>query len=205
MESISYITCTNNHEILNKCLLPSIKLDWEDELIIVENPKSIAEGYNTGIDQAKHKIKCFVHHDLIITNPILLRMNIMAYCTQDIGIMGVIGCKNDAVPWWNGETIGNVVDTRKGIIWFDQGKGYCHSLDGILLATYQDVRFDESIPGFHLYDQDICKQMISQGLQNFCAGDGFRMVTHFTSTPADTDQINGYNEALDVYRKKWSC
>ena len=205
MESISYITCTNNHEILNKCLLPSIKLDWEDELVVVENPKSIAEGYNTGIDQAKHKIKCFIHHDIILTNPILLRMNLMSYCTQDIGIVGVIRCKNNTVPWWEGDTIGSVVDTRKGIIWFDKGKDYCESLDGIVLATYQDVRFDESIPGFHLYDQDICKQMTNQGLQNFCAGDGFRMVTHFTSTPTDTSQINGYNEALDVYRKKWSC
>jgi glycosyltransferase involved in cell wall biosynthesis len=205
MESISYITCTHNHEILNNCLLRSIKLDWEDELIVVENPQSIAEGYNTGIDQAKHKIKCFIHHDLIVTNPILLRMNLMAYCTQDIGIVGVIGCKNGSVPWWEGDTLGSALDTRKGIIWFNEGKDYCESLDGILLATFQDVRFDESIPGFHLYDQDICKQMTSQGLRNFCAGDGYRMVTHFTSAPSDVNQINGYNEALDVYRKKWKC
>lgn len=205
MESISYITCTNNHEILESCLLPSIKLDWEDEIVIVDKPKSIAEGYNIGIDQAKHKIKCFIHHDIIITNPEMLRMNIMSYCTKDIGIVGVIGSKKDTVPWWDDGDIGSVIDTRVGIIWFDDGKNYCKTLDGIMLATYQDVRFDESIPGFHMYDQDICKQMTDRGLQNFCMGNGFRMLTHCTSAPAVVNALNGYQEAIDVYRKKWSC
>lgn len=205
MESISYITCTNNFEILDNCLLKSIKFDWEDEIIVIESPKSIAEGYNTAIDHAKHKIKCFIHHDIIITNPEMLRKNIMSYCTQDVGIVGVIGSKQETIPWWNDGDIGSVVDTRMGIIWFDEGKNYCKTLDGIVLATCQDVRFDESIPGFHLYDQDICKQMTNQGLQNFCMGNGYRMLTHFTSGTVMTDQINGYNEALDVYRKKWSC
>lgn len=205
MESISYITCTNNHEILNNCLIRSLKLDNDDEIVIVDNPKSIAEGYNYGMEHAKHRIKCFIHHDLIVTNPILLRMNLMAYCTQDIGMVGVIGSITDAAPWWNGEGVGSAIDTRKGIIYFNEGKQFCEHLDGILLATFQDIRFDESIPGFHLYDQDICKQMTKDGKRNFCIGDGYRIVTHFTSTPSDTSQINGYDEALAVYRKKWEC
>jgi len=204
MESISYITCTNNDSILKNCLGRSLKLDNDDELIIVDNPKSIAEGYNYGIEYAKHRILCFLHHDLIVTNPILLRMNLMAYCTEDIGMVGVIGSITDAAPWWEGKGVGSAVDTRKGIIYFDEGKQFCEHLDGILLATFQDVRFDESIPGFHLYDQDICKQMTQQGKRNFCIGDGYRIVTHFTSTPSDTKQINGYDEALAVYRKKWA-
>ena len=204
MESISYITCTNNDSILKNCLGRSLKLENDDELIIVDNPKSIAEGYNYGIEYAKHRILCFLHHDLIVTNPILLRMNLMAYCTEDIGMVGVIGSITDAAPWWEGKGVGSAVDTRKGIIYFDEGKQFCEHLDGILLATFQDVRFDESIPGFHLYDQDICKQMTQQGKRNFCIGDGYRIVTHFTSAPSDTKQINGYDEALAVYRKKWA-
>lgn len=204
MESISYIVCTNNHELLNNCLLKSLKLDNDDEIVVVENPKSIAEGYNCGIDNAKHKIKCFIHHDLIVTNPILLRMNLMAYCTEDIGMVGVIGSITDQTPWWEGEGIGSAVDTRKGIIYFSEGKDFCEHLDGILLATYQDVRFDESIPGFHLYDQDICKQMTMQGKRNFCIGDGYRIVTHFTSSPIPTSELNGYAESFEVYRKKWA-
>jgi hypothetical protein len=72
-----------------------------------------------------------------------------------------------------------------------------------MLATYQDVRFDESIPGFHLYDQDICKQMAKQGKRNFCVKDGYRMITHFTSTPMDLSKINGYAESMEIYTKKW--
>ena len=203
MESISYITCTHNRKILEECLLISLILKDDDELIVVEDSKSIAEGYNTGIDRAKNKIKCFIHHDIIVTNPILLRMNLIAYCTEDIGMVGVIGSKTDIVPWWDGEGIGSALDTRKGIIYFSEGKDFCEHLDGIVLATYQDVEFDESIPGFHLYDQDICKQMTAKGLRNFCVKDGYRIVTHFTSAPSNLIQINGYVDAENVYRKKW--
>jgi glycosyltransferase involved in cell wall biosynthesis len=204
MESVSYITCTHNKNILEKCLLRSLILKDDDELIVVENAKSIAEGYNTGIDQAKNKIKCFIHHDLIVTNPILLRMNLVAYCIDDIGMVGVIGSVTDAAPWWEGQCVGSVIDSRNGILYFSDGKEFCLHLDGLMLATYQDVRFDESIPGFHLYDQDICKQMEKQGKRNFCVKDGYRMVTHFTNGPMDISQINGYAEAMEVYKEKWA-
>jgi len=205
MESISYITCCNDDYILKNFLGRSLKLDNDDELIVVDNPKSIAEGYNYGMEHAKHRIKCFLHQDLIITNPILLRMYLMAYCTDDIGMVGVVGSTTDASPWWEGELVGSVVDGRRGISYFSEGKQFCEHLDGLLLATFQDVEFDESIPGFHLYDQDICKQMTKQGKRNFCIGDGYRIVSHFTKAPFDLSQIKGYYEALDVYRKKWQC
>jgi hypothetical protein len=204
MESISYITCTNNKDLLNKCLLRSLELEHEDELIVVESPESIALGYNCGIDKAKHKIKCFIHHDIIVSNSTALRMNLMSYCTSNIGIVGVIGSTTDTTPWWEGNGIGNVIDSRMGIIYFGEGNGYCQHLDGIVLATAQEVRFDEDIPGFHLYDQDICKQMTSKGLKNFCLKDGFRLVTHYTGAPSSIVQINGYADALDSYRKKWA-
>ena len=203
MDSISYITCTHNKKIFENCLLKSLILKDEDELIVIENARSIADGYNTGIDKAKNKIKCFIHHDLIVTNPILLRMNLMAYCMDDIGMVGIIGSKTDASPWWEGQCIGSVVDTRNGILYFNDGKEFCLHLDGLMLATYQNVRFDESIPGFHLYDQDICKQMAQKGKKNFCVKDGYRMITHFTSTPTDTSKINGYAEAMEIYKQKW--
>jgi glycosyltransferase involved in cell wall biosynthesis len=204
MESISYITCTHNKKIFEQCLLQSLILKDDDELIVVESPMSIAEGYNTGIDKAKNKIKCFIHHDLIVTNPILLRMNLMAYCITNIGMVGVIGSQTEAQPWWEGQCVGSVVDSRFGIIYFSDGKQDCLYLDGLILATYQNVRFDESIPGFHLYDQDICKQMEKQGKKNFCIKDGYRMITHFTSTPMDINKISGYADAMQIYTKKWA-
>ena len=204
MESVSYITCTHNKKIFQKCLFKSLILKDDDELIVIENAKSIAEGYNTGTDQAKNKIKCFIHHDLIVTNPILLRMNLIAYCVEEIGMVGIIGSQTDAAPWWEGQCVGSIVDSRNGILYFNDGKEFCLHLDGLMLATYQDVRFDESIPGFHLYDQDICKQMEKQNKRNFCVIDGYRMITHFTNGPMDISQINGYAEAMEIYKQKWA-
>jgi hypothetical protein len=204
MESISYIACTHNTNILEKCLVQSLILQNDDELIVVEGAKSIAAGYNLGIDKANNKIKCFIHHDLIVTNPILLRMNLLAYCIEDVGIVGIVGSQTDAAPWWEGQCVGSVVDSRNGILYFSDGKQFCLHLDGLMLATWHDVRFDESIPGFHLYDQDICKQMAAKGLSNFCIKDGYRMITHFTQTPMDMSKINGYAEAMEIYTAKWA-
>ena len=204
MDSVSYIACTHNTNILDKCLMQSLILQDDDELIVIEGAKSIAEGYNNGIDKAKNKIKCFIHHDLIVTNPILLRMNLLAYCIEDIGIVGIVGSQTEAAPWWEGQCVGSVVDSRNGILHFTDGKQFCLHLDGLMLATCQDVRFDESIPGFHFYDQDICRQMAEKGLHNFCIKDGYRMITHFTQTPMDMSKIGGYKEAMAVYEKKWA-
>jgi len=204
MESISYIACTHNTNILKKCLVQSLILQDEDELIVIEGANSIAKGYNSGIDRAKNKIKCFIHHDLIVTNPILLRMNLLAYCIEDIGMVGIVGSQTDATPWWEGQCVGSVVDSRNGILYFSDGKQFCLHLDGLMLATWHDVRFDESIPGFHLYDQDICNQMAVKGLSNFCIKDGYRMITHFTQTPMDMSKINGYAEAMAIYNAKWA-
>jgi hypothetical protein len=204
MESISYIACTHNTNILEKCLVQSLILQDDDQLIVVEGAKSIAAGYNLGIDKANNKIKCFIHHDLIVTNPILLRMNLLAYCIEDVGIVGIVGSQTDAAPWWEGQCVGSVVDSRNGILYFSDGKQFCLHLDGLMLATWHDVRFDESIPGFHLYDQDICKQMAAKGLSNFCIKDGYRMITHFTQTPMDMSKINGYAEAMAIYNAKWT-
>ena len=204
MESISYIACTHNTNILEKCLVQSLILQNEDELIVIEGANSIAKGYNSGIDKAKNKIKCFIHHDLIVTNPILLRMNLLAYCIEDIGIVGIVGSQTDATPWWEGQCVGSVVDSRNGILYFSDGKQFCLHLDGLMLATWHDVRFDESIPGFHLYDQDICNQMAVKGLSNFCIKDGYRMITHFTQAPMDMSKINGYAEAMEIYTAKWA-
>jgi hypothetical protein len=204
MNSVSYIACTHNTNILEKCLMQSLILQDDDELIVIEGAKSIAEGYNNGIDKAKNKIKCFIHHDLIVTNPVLLRMNLLAYCIEDIGIVGIVGSQTEAAPWWEGQCVGSVVDSRNGILRFSDGKQFCLHLDGLMLATCQDVRFDESIPGFHFYDQDICRQMAEKGLHNFCIKDGYRMITHFTQTPMDMSKIGGYAEAMAVYAKKWA-
>ena len=203
MESISYIVCTHNLSILERCLLKSLLLQEDDEIVVVEKPQSIAQGYNTGIDRAKHKIKCFIHHDIIVTNPHLLRMNLLAYCVEDIGMIGVIGSQTEASPWWEGQCVGSVLDPRSGILYFSDGKEFCLHLDGLMLATCQDVRFDESIPGYHFYDQDICRQMAAKGLSNFCIKDGYRIMTHFTQGTHDIHQINGYTEALQIYRNKW--
>jgi len=203
---ISYIVASHRPETLEKHLKASLKTVDNDELIVIENAESIAKAYNLGISKAKNKIKCFIHNDVIVIDSDKLRHTLIENCLHNIGMVGVIGTTNKLqFPWWQGRQCGNVVDARLGLINFSKGDCYCAILDGLLLATSQDINFDEDYTGFHLYDHDICRQMLRRGLFNFCLPDGKTLVSHHTSGPLDTGRLIGWKENVARYKDKWKA
>jgi hypothetical protein len=199
---ISYIVAVNDGNTFEMNLNISwSKVDAGDELITVSHQDSIAKAYNLGIKQSTQPIKCFIHQDVIILDPPKLYECLRRYCTHDVGMVGVIGTVDGyAVPWWNGnEHIGSVVDPTFGLYIFGTDGGECAFLDGLLLATVQDIQFDESYPGFHFYDQDICKSMLSRGLPNYCLPMGHRLVVH--NAKSKPDSLEPY---IQQYNQKWN-
>lgn len=197
---ISWIVATHDQLILQRSLLPTVPLN--DDLVVIEHAPSIAVAYNNGASRASHRIKVFVHHDVAIIDPDRLRRLLFEHCTGLTGIVGIIGSRTPVVPWWSGEQVGTVVDTRIGCLG-PGGDGKAAYLDGLLLATAQDVTWDETYPGWHGYDHDICQQMLAAGLPNICLPDGYRLARHETTGPRSMDQLNGWNDAVDVFRAKW--
>lgn len=201
---ISYIVASHKKDVLERNLLSTLKKDDGDEILVIENASSIATAYNIGVRSAKNKIKCFIHHDILVVNTEKLRTSLIEHCTDEIGIVGVIGSKDASiVPWWDKSQCGNVIDTRLGLINFSKGNEECALLDGLLLATSQNVEFDETYKGFHLYDHDICRQMLENGLKNFCLADGYSLVVHNTSGPTDTSRLVNWDENVKRYKEKW--
>ena len=197
---ISWIVATNNRAILQRSLLPTVPT--EDELVVVEDAPSIAVAYNEGTARASHRIKVYVHHDVALLDPQRLRHELAEHCTGLNGIVGVIGSRTPVVPWWSGEQVGTVIDARHGQLG-PGGSGVCDYLDGLLLATAQDLTWDETYTGWHLYDHDICQQMLAAGMPNVCLPAGHELVRHDTAGPRRMSDLNGWDDAVAVFRGKW--
>jgi hypothetical protein len=200
---ISWIVASHDPDILNDNLVPTLELAAGDELIVIADAPSIAVAYNRGQAKTSNAVRCYVHHDVQILEPQRLRAQLLQQCTAAVGMIGVIGSTDRTLPWWEGATLGSVVDGRMGRLDFGPG-GPCTYLDGLLLATVQHVDWDEEYPGWHAYDLDACQQMLSRGLTNWCLDDGHELVFHNTTNSANTGHLQHYHENIARFRTKWN-
>lgn len=200
---ITYIVASNNPAVLERDLMASLVLADSDDVVVVENPVSIATAYNEGAARATNPVRCYVHHDVQVLDPLQLRSELLAHCRRDVGIVGVVGTRTAMVPWWDGDGCGSVTDSRVGLIDFGGGGEPCAYLDGLLLATAQPVIWDESFPGFHLYDHDVCQQMLARGLANFCIADGRSLVRHNTRGATSVDRLPDWAANVTRFQSKW--
>lgn len=200
---ISWIVATHDRSVLDANLSATLPMVWAagDELIVVEGAPSIAAAYNKGQAQAGQPVRVYAHHDVQILQP-ELRDRLLERCTTDVGIVGLIGSRDRTVPWWDGARLGSVVDARLGRLDFGAG-GPCAFLDGLLLATVHQLDWDESIPGWHLYDHDICRQQLADGRTNWCLDGGAQLVRHNTTGTPNTAQLDGWDAGIARYREKW--
>lgn len=197
---ISYITASHNPAVL-EILASSLVLEDDDELLVVEDPTSIATAYNEATSLARNPVRCFLHHDVEIHGD--LRGELLAACTPEVGMVGVVGSRTPVVPWWSGQRCGSVEDTRySGVLDFGPG-GECAYLDGLLLATCHSPTWDETIPGFHFYDTDMCAQMLDRDLTNWCLTGGHELLTHRTNGRGSTRRVPGWSAAEERFRAKW--
>lgn len=203
---ISYVVMCNDKVALERNLLRSLKVQSGDEIIVVMDKPSAAIAMNIGIEKAKNKIKAFVHADVVVLDNDRLRSDLIEHCNDQTGMVGVVGTRDGFhIPWWEKETCGSVREARLGTIYFDDGDCACAMMDGLFLATAQDFRFDESIPGFHFYDYDSCKLMVNNGLPNWCLRDGKTLLSHNCKTPFDVRELGkSYTQAVERFTDKWT-
>jgi hypothetical protein len=199
---ISYIVASHHWPTLRDNLAATVQGSGDDEIVLVENSTSIAAAYNEGQHRATNPIRCYIHHDVRILDAPRLREELVAACQPDVGMVGVIGSQSPDVPWWEGTCCGSVVDARMGLLDFGSG-GECAYLDGLLLATAQTIEWDETYPGWHLYDHDICQQMLDRGLPNVCLNNGAALVYHNTSGPTSIGHLTGWDENVTRFKVKW--
>lgn len=180
-----FIICANNKQYLEECLLYLDMLEvptgYEVEVLIIEDAKSMAAGYNEGMNASDAKYKIYMHQDVFIVQKDIISKLIKIFTKdKNIGIVGLVGAEElskDAVMWHK-ERCGNFyrlaeVDEDEGpdIIILTKGLKEVEVVDGYFMATQYDFFWREDLlDGWDFYDVSQCLEFRKRGYKVVVAG-----------------------------------
>ncbi|MBR6905539.1 MAG: glycosyltransferase family protein [Selenomonadaceae bacterium] len=177
-DKICFITCVNDEDWYSECLLYLQHLEMPEgmqaEYLPIRGAKSMCAGYNEGLRRSDAKYKVYLHQDTLVVNKQLVRDLKALFADENIGAVGVIGCRN--LPrsgiWWDGmRTYGRVLHACEPESVVDsvgmQPEGAymeVEAVDGLFIAMQYDIPWREELfTGWHLYDTSICKEVQRSG------------------------------------------
>ena len=182
---LSIIICSREsiiRDALKQNLLETI--GCENELIVIDNSQNqynIFQAYNEGERRSKGDVLCFMHEDVLFHSDNWGK-TIEHYFTNDkqIGLIGFAGSHflSDSPMYWYSSPFVSQRNLNN-----DQGKVEEHfhenwfrdrdiievvAVDGFCFfvrkSLFDRIAFDErTYKGFHLYDMDLCMQVINSG------------------------------------------
>jgi hypothetical protein len=171
LRPITFVVATNNRQMLETNFLasPCLRQPHPHQLLLQEGFYSAAKAYNDAIDRiVGNEVMVFVHQDILLpeTWPFQLQRALEWLELEDPN-WGVLGCY--------GETrddggLGYVYSTGWGMV----GKPLerpeaVQTLDEIILILKKtsDLRFDDTLPHFHMYGADICMAAATRGMKSY--------------------------------------
>jgi hypothetical protein len=186
--------------------------DVPHEVIVIDDARSFAEGYNRALRLARHDVVVLAHNDINILSPDFAARLLRGLSRHEI--IGIAGTRKLAGGAWhfagyphlagqiglpNGE--GGYVVTLYDVT-ESETKGL-QALDGLLLAVRRDTAlrlgFDESaFDGRHLYDLDFSLRGAQAGLD--CASCNDILVAHESQTSNDAEWRKYAQRFLDKHR-----
>lgn len=181
---MNFVVCTNSHspKILSGNLRRSPCLDLVP-LHVEEAAPSASLGYNRAIDSTDEDVLVLAHHDVYLPRGwerlLALRIGEIESRDPNWAVLACYGIDGNAVHWgpvWSssiGSIIGKVPSRPVDVRAIDELL--------IVLRRSSDLRFDEDLPGWHLYGTDIVQSAIARGLGAYAGGlpcihnDGFKL------------------------------
>lgn len=168
---ICFIICVNNDFFYRECVKYIRWLElpegMELEILEIRDAKSMASGYQRGMEQSNAKYKVYMHQDVFIINKYFIYDIISIFKSQGkVGLIGLIGSvkvPRNGVMWSEGR-VGNWTEM---IPWegyrYDMEKdgGWeVEGVDGLLMATQYDIPWREDLfDGWDFYDLAHCFEM----------------------------------------------
>lgn len=160
----------NGREILESNFLasPCLRSTHPHEIIIQENFSSAARAYNDALGKSTNDLVVFCHSDIFLPEPWISQLQQALDCleVQDPrwGVLGCGGINPD------GSGGGHIYSSGLGITGepFEQPRAV-QTLDEIVLVLRKSsgLRFDESLPHFHMYGADICLRAATMGMRSY--------------------------------------
>lgn len=169
-KSITFVAAVNDREILKNNLLasPCLVQPHPHQILIQEGFTSATKAYNHAIEKSDNDLIVFVHQDVILAEQWLSDLQRAIECLdEDDPEWGVIGSYGENLHE-NGR--GYIYSSGLGIMGrpFER-PAQVQTLDEIVLILRKSsgLRFDESLPHFHMYGVDICMAAEEAGRKNY--------------------------------------
>lgn len=212
---ISIIVCSTQKRIDPK-LSANVRATIGDvvyEFVWIDNSDnrySICSAYNEGVKRAKYPYLCFMHEDIVFYTHNWGGVALKAISNMAVGLLGVQGCTyfDESTIYWtmSGFKKANTILPGKSDKIreddFPVKGNEVVMVDGMWMFTRKDY-FDEiqwdqhTYQGFHMYDMDMCMQIISRG-KKICLLDEL-WIQHNSYGNWNTDFFKG----CKVFHEKW--
>lgn len=167
----SLIVASNDEQVLGQTLLASPAIDERCQVIAMRGYRSAGAAYNAGIDKAQNDIMVFAHQDVYLprdwTTSVERALRFLATDDPKWAVLGVFGAMRNGPHELRGHCYSTGLQSMLGIAF--ENPLEATSLDELLLVVRRStgLRFDEELPGFHLYGTDICLQAQVRGLKAY--------------------------------------
>ena len=191
----------NDHAVLAQCLSASPDIAAGAlPLRIYEGYRSAAAAYNRALEENEAAVLLLAHQDVYLPAGYLARLQTaldeLDHVAPDWGVAGVVGADRA------GSLLGRIWSTGIGAIVGSDAAlpARAATLDEMLLLVRSDtgLRFDEQLPGYHLYAADIIQIAEAAGHSSWVidapAVHHSRPVIHLGG---------GYKQAWYYLRRKW--
>jgi hypothetical protein len=177
-ECFTVSVAVNDMNVLQRNLYLSPAINKENlQVIIKRDYRSAALAYNEAIDEATNDIIIFVHSDIYFPDTWFSSLRKALSCLENEKVnWGVLGCFGTREEQGKGRGFGRVYSNGWGNVGLEINRPEpVQTLDEIVLVIRKSsgLRFDPTLPHFHMYGTDICmsakeKGMVSFAIPAFC-------------------------------------
>ena len=180
-KKICFIACVNNERLWKECLVYIDRLiipeGYKVDVLAVWDAKSIAAGYNEGMQASDAKYKIYLHQDVFITDLYFLQELIDIFAVnKSIGMVGLVGVNHmpkDGIMWHGDRVFSiyckynlNIDGCREYTKPTGDNIAVVEAIDGLLIATQYDLPWREDIfDGWDFYDASQSAEFKKRGYE----------------------------------------
>jgi hypothetical protein len=193
-------TAPTKRGILEKNFLasPCLVGPHPHQILLQEDFSSAGKAYNDAIDKSVNEIIVFCHQDMFFPGPWIaqLQQSCEWLETKDPR-WGVLGCSGITRER---QMRGYVYSSGLGVVGDPSEPAEIQTLDEIVLVLRKSsgLRFDETLPHFHLYGADICLRAAERGMKSYAIS---AFCIH--NTYANYNLTSEFYECCGHVRKVW--
>ena len=164
------VVACNDDEVLQSNLMRSPEISSFEEVVVRRGFKSAGEAYNSGMDATTADVIVFAHQDVYLPDGWFKTLSdtIEKLSARDpqwavLGLFGIALAGNEA-----GHVYSCGIQRVLGRPMLE-APVEVGSLDELVLIVRRSsgVRFDDKLPGFHLYGTDICLEARRKGMKSY--------------------------------------